>query len=246
LIEGVDHLVSGPFSMRMMTPGGELSVPLAEVGGEELLGATPVRKPKIFPNQKNMPGKSFCSTNGDFVEYESLLERDWILVKDFDPRVTRILEQPFELEYQLGERRATHVPDLLIWAGDSVIVSDVKPARRRHEPRFVLQAEATRDACSQLGWEFEVLSEPDPLFMTNLRWIGGYRDEPIDSTSERVRMLNRVTAGPATIGELISGASEPLLARPVLMHLIWVQEVRIDLEAPMNDQSVVRRSSGED
>lgn len=228
--------------MRLMTPDGELNALLEEVGCETFSGTKPIRKPLVFPNQKNMPGKAFSSTNGDFVEYESLLERDWILIKDFDSRVTRILEQPFELEYQLGEKRAIHIPDLLIWRSGSIHACDVKPARRVNEPKFACQVEATKRACTLLGWGFELLTEPDPLFISNLRWLGGYRDVPADGTGEEARMLEHLALGPATLGELMADALEPLMAKPVLMHLLWTQEIEVDLKSPIDDDSVARRT----
>lgn len=241
--EAVDQSVSGPFRLKINTCDGEKKLLLSEVSPDMLLEAMPVRTPNFFPNQKNMPGKAYCSTNGDFVEYESLLERDCILIKDFDPRVTQILEQPFELEFSTGSGSTTHTPDLLVWESESLLVCDVKPARRLSDPRFELQVEATAQACSQVGWRFEVLTEPDPLFISNLRWLGGYREVPSDWNGESARMLDQVAQGPATIGELLSASPEPLMAKPVLMHLLWTQQIRTDLGLPLSDDSIAARAN---
>jgi hypothetical protein len=57
-----------------------------------------------------MPGLWFSTTAGRFLEYESLLERDWILLLDFDLEVEWICEQPLRLRYRKDGALVTHVP----------------------------------------------------------------------------------------------------------------------------------------
>jgi hypothetical protein len=52
-------------------------------------------------------------------------------------------------------------------------------------------------------------------------------------------MLSVLAAGPSTIGELLSGAREPMLARPVLMYLLWAGEALADLTGPLGEDSRV-------
>ncbi len=59
----------------------------------------------------------------------------------------------------------------------------------------------------------------------NVRWLAGFREPPADLDGERARMLAVLAAGPSTIAELLSGALEVALARPVLMHLLWTGAV---------------------
>jgi hypothetical protein len=47
----------------------------------------PVRCPGVYQRQRHMPGRWFSTTTGGFLEYESLLERDWMLLMDFDREV---------------------------------------------------------------------------------------------------------------------------------------------------------------
>ncbi len=62
-----------------------------------------------------MPGRWFSTTAGCFLEYESLLERDWMLLMDFDREVQWICEQPLRLRYSTDGEPVSHVPDLLVW-----------------------------------------------------------------------------------------------------------------------------------
>ncbi|MGO0575556.1 TnsA-like heteromeric transposase endonuclease subunit [Ornithinimicrobium panacihumi] len=82
------------------------------------------------PKQDNYPGWLWTATTGSLVGYESLLERDRVLLADFDAVVGGIASQPFWLSGDDEGVRRRHVPDYLLTCRDgSVIVVDVKPAR---------------------------------------------------------------------------------------------------------------------
>jgi hypothetical protein len=187
-----------------------------------------------------MPGRWFSTTAGRFLEYESLLERDWMLLMDFDRKVEWICEQPLRLRYVKGERPASHVPDLMVWRAGAPELCDVKSEECLEDPGFLAEVEATGVACAEAGVGYRVLSEPDQQLLVNVRWLAGFRERPPDPDGERSRMLSALAAGSLTIGELLSDAREAMLARPVLMHLLWAGDALADLSGPIDDESLVR------
>lgn len=61
-----------------------------------------------------------------------------LLLADFDPDVVAIAAQPFLLRAAVGGRIRRHVPDsLLVHAGQSARVVNVKPASRLADPQVV-------------------------------------------------------------------------------------------------------------
>lgn len=60
---------------------------------------------------------------------ESLLERDRVLLVDFDPDVTGIASQPFGISGILAGKERHHGPDYLLVGSSGTLVVDVKPAR---------------------------------------------------------------------------------------------------------------------
>jgi hypothetical protein len=187
-----------------------------------------------------MPGRWFSTTAARFLEYESLLERDWMLLMDFDREVEWICEQPLRLRYVSDGRPVSHVPDLLVWRQGAPELCDVKSEERLDDPTFRAQVEATGLACAEAGVGYRVLSEPDQQLLANVRWLAGFRERPPDLDGERARMLSRLAAASCTIAKLVSGAREPMLARPVLMSLLWAGDALIDVSVPIGEDSVVR------
>jgi hypothetical protein len=186
-----------------------------------------------------MPGRWFSTTAGRFLEYESLLERDWMLLMDFDRAVEWICEQPLRLRYRKDASPASHVPDLLVWRAGIPELCDVKSEERVDDPEFQAQVRATARACAEAGFGYRVLSEPDRQLLVNVRWLAGFREAPADLDGERARMLAVLAAGPSTIAEVLSGACEVALARPVLMHMLWAGAALVDVGAPIDADSRV-------
>jgi hypothetical protein len=186
-----------------------------------------------------MPGRWFSTTAGRFLEYESLLERDWMLLMDFDREVEWICEQPMRLRYIKNGRPASHVPDLLVCRRGAPELCDVKSEECVGDPTFRAQVEATGLACAEAGIGYRVLSEPDRQLLANVRWLAGFRERPPDPDGERARMLAITAAGSCTIAELLSGAREPMLARPLLMNALWTGDALVDVSAPIDEDSLV-------
>ena len=186
-----------------------------------------------------MPGRWFSTTAGRFLDYESLLERDWMLLLDFDREVEWICEQPLRLRYRTEDKPVSHVPDLLVWRAGTPELCDVKSVERLEDPEFRAQVRATGLACEEAGMGYRVLAEPDRQLLVNVRWLAGFRERPADPDGERVRLLSVLAAGPSTVGELVSEAREPMLARPVLMHSLWAGEAVADLSEPIGEDSRV-------
>lgn len=236
--------MAGPFVASVRVGGCEVRGLLAELSLDVLRGCEPVRSPGVFQRQRHMPGRWFSTTSGRFLEYESLLERDWMLLLDFDGEAEWICEQPLRLRYRKDGVRATHVPDLLVWRAGRCELCDVKSEERLDAPDFRAQVRATGLACAEAGLGYRVLSEPDPQLLVNVRWLAGFRAPPADPDGERPRMRSALGGGECTLAELLAGARERALARPVLMHMLWRKEALVDLAGPVGEDSVVWAPTG--
>jgi hypothetical protein len=237
---GAEVAARAPFEACIRTSEGETRRELAEVPLDLLRRCSPIRRPAVYRRQDHMPGRWFSTTARRFLDYESLLERDWMLMMDFDREVEGICEQPLRLHYIREGRTASHVPDLLVWRRGLPELCDIKSEERLEGRIFEAQVEATQTACAGAGLGYRVLSEPGPQLLANVRWFAGFRTPPADPDGERDQMLSVLSIGPSTIAELMALSSEPALARPVLMHLLWGGEAEADLHEPLGEESHVR------
>ena len=82
------------------------------------------------------------------------------------------------------------MPDLFCRMLDGqVVVTDCRPVSRADE-KFRRKAAVTAAACSQIGWDYRLVGEPDPVWAANLRWLAGYRhprfgDEHLEEAARR-------------------------------------------------------------
>ena len=114
----------------------------------------------------------------EHVGFESWLERDHVMLMDFDPGITGIASQPFWLHWQDERGRPRrHAPDFFARRADGGgVVVDVRPDDRiPAKDAEVFQVTAL--ACGQAGWEFRRSGTIDPVVRANVRWLSRYRHQ---------------------------------------------------------------------
>lgn len=145
--------------------------PLLDCVSARFEDVAPVRPFRWSRGERHFAGWYWAATTGQHVGFESWLERDRLLLMDFDPRVTGIASQPFWLHWHDGVRERRHAPDYFVRRVDgSAVVIDVR-ADERIEQSDVETFEATRMACSQAGWGFERVGTPEAVLLANVRWL---------------------------------------------------------------------------
>jgi hypothetical protein len=203
----------------------------------------PVREFRWARGQGHLPGLWWLATTGSHVGYESWLERDHVMLLDFDPEVTAIAAQPFWLHWRGdGGRPRRHAPDLFARMADgSAVVIDVRPDDRIG-PRDAEAFEATRQACGLAGWRFMRVGVPDPVRTANVAWLSRYRQRRC-SSPDVAALLLKAFAEPAPLMAGAAAAGDPVAVLPVLFHLMWRHELAADLAVRLTAESPVSAGS---
>jgi len=159
-----------------LPPGGRrVSVRLAEAGDVAFELSGPARRIPGYRGQRNMPGWWWSATTRGHVVYESWLERHHLMAFDRSPRVTGIAGQPFAVSWTGGLRRQRHIPDFFVrFADGGGLVVDCRPVARADE-KLRRVAAITSAICEEVGWQYRLAAEPDPVVAANLTWLAGYR-----------------------------------------------------------------------
>ncbi len=218
--------------------GVERQVPLEAAAGVPLEECRPVRGFPSYRGQRNWPGLWWAATTGGHVGFESWLERDHVMLLDFDPVVVGFSSQPFWLFLPEAGGRRWHAPDLFVRRRDgSAVVLDCRPDEQVASGDAAVFA-ATERACASVGWGYRRVGAVDPVLAGNVRWLAGYRHprfaDPV--VADRLRAVFAVPRPLLAGGELV-GRSMAVL--PVLFHLLWRGELRVDLTVPLTDASTV-------
>lgn len=86
----------GDFEVRYVAEDGTLCrVSLAAARRVAFEDASSARRFVSYKGQRNYPGRWWVAPVGGHVGYESWLERDHLMLRDFDPTVVGIASQPF-------------------------------------------------------------------------------------------------------------------------------------------------------
>jgi hypothetical protein len=190
----------------------------------------PVRRPRSSEHNRHVPVTAYTTTNGDFVSLESGLEHDLLRRLDRDPTVLRIVAQPLALSWR-GSEPGSHTPDLLTVHTDAApSVWDVR-AVDKQDQHFETTSALTRQACTSVGWGYQVFAGMDDLERLNTMWLNGFRRPPpwASRHEERIRAaagcdratLSTVFARDDGSGELIS----------TVWHLLWRGVLDVDMTA---------------
>jgi hypothetical protein len=231
---------AGGFEIEYITgDGAQLRVPLAVAATVRFADMQPSRRFRARKGQRHLPGRWWSATDGRHVGYESWLERDQAMWLDWDRAVTGIASQPFRLWWTAAEGKArSHVPDYFAERGDGpAVVVDCRPADRRR-PRDLAAFAVTRRACDLAGWEYRLVGALDPIATANLRWLSGYR-HPRHDVPPVAAVLRAAFAEPVPLMEGAEAAGDPIVVLPVLYHLLWRQELAVDLSVPLHPATAV-------
>ena len=233
-------------SLRM-ADGSELHWPLRDVRARQVITAVPWRSARSARGQAHFPGYYWSATTSGHVIYESQLELARLLIADFDPAVVAIAAQPFWLRTRIGGRLRRHVPDFfLVRADQSAQLVNVKPAGQLADPEVAEALEWPGRLARDHGWDYEVWSGAEAVYLANLRFLAGYRRPWLVPPGIADSVLARWRPGDTfrALADRAAADHRPSDARAAVLRLLWEQRLTADLYRPLDDGSVLRTADG--
>lgn len=230
------HL-SGEAEVRNESASGDLTSLAIET-------AVPIRRFYSWKGKRNYEGEWWSSTVGGHVKFESLLEREFLMVADYTSETVSISSQPLALLWPRGtEGQKSHVPDFFcrLSSGDGRLIDVKHPDRvEKAAGQFAM----TREICEQIGWQYEVFTGLLPNQMQSLRWISGYRQDRYAPRAEDGAEILEAFSTPMPLQNGIRRASrkrgkprELILAN--VYHLLWHRLLSANMNAPLTMGSEV-------
>ena len=225
--------VSSPeVAVELRDPDRELvrTVDLNEAATWRFERGPGVRRPASYKGQRNWVGAWWFSKSGEFVPYESWVERDWLIALDRSPDVRAVVAQPMTLHLAAGR----HTPDFFVRHSDgSVEIVDVRPDDRIGDVDAA-KFEQTDAACALVGWGYLRVGEMPPVELANLRWLAAYRHPwcavvgPVGSGA----VLDALGSERLPVNALADKIGCRIAAIPVVFHLMWAGVVQFHESLP--------------
>ena len=223
-----------------LASGGEVTCPVRDLRSVPVAECEPVRRFSWRQRQRHRPGLQFAVSTGRLHGFESQEERSLLLALDFTGVVEEILPQPFRLRFKtVGGEFREHTPNLLAVLRDgSRWLFDVRPAdlvREKDATCFAASAEAALES----GWRYSVVAGWRPHVLTRIHALSAQRRDLEDQLGMQDRLLQTVTEGPVTFGDMVAATSLSAVAGVHALHLLWRRRLGTDLSRPLSGKSLV-------
>ncbi|WNB85792.1 TnsA-like heteromeric transposase endonuclease subunit [Cellulomonas sp. ATA003] len=213
-----------------------------------IIDGLPIRIPPTYQGQRSYPGLFWTATNCRTLVYESLLELDRLWLADFDPTVTGIATQPFQITGRDGAAQRSHVPDvLLVHADRRVTLVDVKPAAFLKKPAVRAQFDWTRGLCRVKGWQYEVFSGADATVLRNIKFLATGRRPGRLPPGQLDQARAALGKGKVALGEVL--AHKPVACdesswRVAVLACLWSWETAFDPRQALSAETILSPSTG--
>lgn len=201
----------------------------------------------IRPNSRSLTGRMPAGKGRGEACFESSLERDLLLILEFDPGVAAYETQPLEIVYRDYElRRRRYTPDVLVSYEPSVgrkeLLCEVKFLEdlRANEVGYRERFKAASLHARRYGWNFRILTEREirTPYLYNARFLLEYRHAQRRgecSESARVLLLEslRLIQNPTPQLVLDYIAKEPRV-KAELQHTLWQLIASFDIQTDLS------------
>ena len=226
--------------------GRKQTLPVADAADVRFEDAKPARSFPQYREQRSFPGLQYMHTVGALVGFESLLERDALLVLDFDPQVVAVSSQPCWFAGGDEDGYWWRCPDFFARRGDgSGLFVDVKPEYLLDDPDVKEGLDRARQVCDRVGWDYEVRTEGHPVYASNVAWLHSYGrdfDDPYGLSQKLLDACQR----PTTVEDLLAAVGDEVFARPFLYQHLWYRRLRMDMRTSHLEQHTVISPSPKD
>ncbi len=180
------------------------------------------------------------------IAFESLLERDFIYLLDYDANVEWFEEQPLTIEYQHEDKIRHYTPDFhLLERGERVLV-EIKPECFTDTDENRHKFAAAYEWCLEQRWMFRVVTEREvraEFRLQNVKLLTRYARQQVDPiVRRRIYTLLRVTQHSVRIKDIASvlAPGAPTTVIGSILHLAFRHEICVPIEdAPLSGETLV-------
>lgn len=207
----------------------------------------------IKKNYRSVTGYFTSLKNSRNVAYESLLERDFFLLIEFDRSVASYEEQPIVLSYHYANRDIRYTPDALVQYKDPnrlPCIFEIKYSDEVKEKKVFLKQkfDQIEEYLIQNDMEFKLFTEFDirTQYLENVKMIYGAISGNVFGFEEaKMAHIKKIVAtnGMLNIEECISKLSPNRYEKAIylrhLWYLIYLRKIQIDMNSKITNNTLL-------
>jgi hypothetical protein len=209
---------------------------------------------EVISNHRVNTGHVSTACSGH-IPFEGTLERDFLILADFNSRICQITPQPLKIAYSFEPDTVNrYTPDFLVRfrpVGDepawSPILYEVKYEEELRDrwKDLHLRFRAATALCRERGWRFRIITDKfirTPM-LKNITFLRGYRIWP-DNDGLGMVLLNTIKELQiSTPSELLASSfwskDTRMAAIGILWNLIVTRAIGVDLTEPLTMESEI-------
>lgn len=225
-----------------------------------MLDITPVRKIK---NTRRSVSGFYMFQGADQIQFESTLERDFLIRHEYQDDIVGIVSQPCTIEYvHQNGRTYNYTPDYLVMhkVGNKrfseyqkPLLVEVKPTKELREnlsewrPKF----KAAMRYASSHGYVFKIYDESrirDVLYR-NIRFLARYKGREYDMSDVDSVMTVISDMGSATVDYLLAKCFSGIYRAEgvgVIWSLVAAKQLQCDLHEPISNATLLWEKNAND
>lgn len=208
---------------------------------------------KIPLNYRHITGYIHSDKSDDYTHFEASLERDALLLCEFDPKVKKFKTQPRRFHFIRNGKPRHYTPDIHIEYEDGRKLyveikyrADLKEDWLELKPKFKA---AIRELKTESATRFKILTEQEirTPFLKNVTFLLPYKNRPFEEY--QLATINKILSRgqPMPLKELLSLCSSDMIEQAEFLNTLWYavanQLILTELSTPLNMNQLVWMAS---
>jgi hypothetical protein len=212
----------------------------------------PIRK--IPKNHLFVTGAFSSRKNAEMRGFESPLEKEYMLLLEFDNSVASFEEQPLTIPIP-GVARG-YTPDFVVHYHAAHITQEQQRSKlvevkssddlRRNAEKYAKKFELATGFANERGWDFAIVTEKNIRTprLENLKFLREYRN--ILPLPEQRHRITEIVGGrnvgirvEELLNQLGTEEYERLSLLPTIWHMVVVGELNVDLDSPLRNDALL-------
>ena len=206
---------------------------------------------KIPKNYRSVTGTFPSHKNKRNIFYESLLERDFCLLLEFNDDVISYEEQPFRLYYKSANSKKRYTPDVLVHYKPSLnkipCVFEVKMSDEIKEKKVFFEEKFNQieKYININDLDFKIFTELDidKIYLENAMFLYRYKDLNNQNISknilEKIKLFQEISVNDL-LQHFSSNKFEQMEILPYIWQLIFLNKIVINMYIKITNSSVIK------